>query len=241
MFHRLNPEYEEETPVSLEDFKTLLKINDYAPYWIDRFVKIIYALPTRVDIRRMLYDGIITDEQAYKYYRKMGYNEEDARNLVRLAKTYYAEEDRNLTRSLIEKAYIEGELNREEAIERLQDLGYSKDDAELIITLKEIDEREKIVKQQIDMLKDLYIQGNISEDELVKELNSLNLKDSYINRIVFEANIEKQRKQRYPSKEDLKLMLKRGIISKDKAKEIMQKLNYPDWLIQAYFKLWGIK
>jgi len=63
--------------IERKDIETLLKIADYAPYWIDKIIGISYSPITRVDLRRLYHAGVIDEERLYKGYKDLGYNEED--------------------------------------------------------------------------------------------------------------------------------------------------------------------
>lgn len=65
----------------------LLKALDYPKPWRDRLRNIAYAVPGRVDLRRMLEHGVIDRAQVKAGYQRLGYNQADAETL-----TVFAEE-----------------------------------------------------------------------------------------------------------------------------------------------------
>jgi len=250
MLHRLRPELvdfkandyrkmgldPEKLKFTLDDLKLLLKAQDVMPFWRDKLVAISYHLPTRVDVRRMLRDGIIDDETAHKYYMMMGYTSEDAWNLVKLAKTMYKEENKELTRSLIMKAYILKEIDREQAKKMLKDIGYSEEDAEFMLKLQDIENAQEELDMHIDALVRQYVYNIISEDELDKKLDQLGLKASRKHYIIELARLEKQRRVRLPSVSTIRRWYLKGYINLNGVKKYLKGLGYDDFTIKNYIK-----
>ena len=174
-FHRLNPEFEKETPVTQDDIMDLMKLHDILPYWRPRILKLSYNLPTRVDVRRFVRYGFISSEEAYKIYRQMGYTEEHAKWLVQLALYEKNLEEIDLTKTMIRDAYLSGLMSKDEAKEALMKLGFSEKEADLAISLWLHDAREKYIKKYVKLYQKAYAKGIISQSELSDYLDKLNL------------------------------------------------------------------
>ena len=250
MLHRLRPELvdfkaedykkmgldPEKLKFTLDDLKLLLKAQDVMPFWRDKLTAISYNLPARVDVRRMLRDGIISEEEAHKYYMMMGYTDKDAWNLVKLAKTMYKEDFRDLTRELILKAYRLEDLSREEAKRMLVNIGYRDEDAEFILHVEDIDKKQEELDIKIETAVRKYVYGIIDEMELTKELDELGLTASRRDLIVNTARLEKEQRIRTPSKTDIINWYRAGLISEKEAKSWLKELGYPDKVINLYIK-----
>jgi len=138
------------------------------PYWRDKLIQIAYTPYTRVDVRRMYQVGVLSKDDVYRAYRDLGYDEEKARNMTEFTVKYVEEEPRKLTRTMIEKAYITGEIDRETALALLQEIGYDKENADLILRLKEMDEEEKEIEDKIDTIVANFRNGTITQDEAIR-------------------------------------------------------------------------
>lgn len=243
MFHRLNPKWETETPVDRETFLELLRVQDVMPYWIPRMEKVLFKLPTRVDIRRMLKDGHITEDETHQLYQMLGYDELNADRMTALAKGYYQDTEENpqrkLSLSLILKALDEGEIDSTEAIEFVEGLGYLPEHSELIVRLKEIELADKELETEIDTQVDLFAIGTLNEHDLILALDELNIPSTRKDKLIRTATITKRKKERLPPKEDIKAFLKKGHISTDRAKELLKELGVPDEFIGMYVLLWS--
>lgn len=193
-FHRLHPDYETETPVTEDDIKDLMRLHDVLPYWRDRLLKLSYNLVTRVDARRLYLAGIWDDDKLYVHYRKLGYTPEDAEAMVKWAKLEKAGEPRELTKSEIKKAYLEGEISEDQAREFLKALDYPEEIADILIDLWKRELKEKWIKKYIKLYMKAYVNDMITKDEFLDVLSKLELSSLQIDAIMHEAEIERANK-----------------------------------------------
>lgn len=238
MFHRLAPEFESETPVTQDDFDTLLRAQDVMRFWRPRIRKVLFSLPTRVDVRRMLGAGIITRDEALSFYKKLGYSVENAESLTKLAESIGQQTDKNLSRTLIMKAFKFGEIDRDVTLNLLTRLGFSNNDAQLIIKLDEIQESEKIFEDQIDVLVDGFIKGVIDETTFTSGLDGLNLNAIRRSLVVADAVIKKTKKTVIPPKGDIKAFFITKIIEKPEAELLLSQNGVRAIDVPRYIQLW---
>jgi len=128
------------------DLEGLLIALDIPPKWIPRLLDVSYSPITRVDLRRLYQKGFIDEDRLERGYRDIGYNAENARALTDWTKEAYPrggegppEDLRALTLSVIKQAYVRRIIERGEALDRLLDLEYSEEDAELTISIWDFD------------------------------------------------------------------------------------------------------
>ena len=138
MFHR--------DVIDQPELELLLRALDVMPYWRDRLIDISYRVISRVDVRRMYAEGVFDRGQVLRVYLDLGYRPEDAEDLTTFVERRYppkgSETDaklRDLTAGSIKQAYARRLIDREDALERLQDLDYSEDDAELTLSIWDFD------------------------------------------------------------------------------------------------------
>jgi hypothetical protein len=166
--------------ISEDELKMLLRALDVMPFWREKLIKLSYAPYTRVDVRRMYQLGVLSKDDVMRTYRDLGYDEEHARNLTEFTVRYYASETedelediRKLTREVYTQAYQRGIITRNEALVRIVDLGYAKDDAELLLKLADAqrgigataDDPGSLASRFVSISLSAYQRGVIGKDE----------------------------------------------------------------------------
>lgn len=199
--------------ISYDELDELLKSLDYMPFWRDKLIQLNYRPYTRVDVRRMYALGILTRSEVKKAYMDIGYNEEKAENLTEFTIKYeqgdgstVIEGAKNITRSLIEKAYRQGVYNRLQASEELRNLGFDSRDVKLILDLVDLDNS---IEYKTDLLKRLkkdtvrtilsgYEKGTYGRENTIRELVEQGYNADDAERIITELDNEREiRKQQY--------------------------------------------
>ncbi len=248
MLHRLNPEVlevrgkaYEEMGLELEQLKTdletvefYLKQADYDKRWRQRLMAISYSPLTRVDLRRIYELGLIDDNELLARLMEIGYTKADALKLMEFYKTLKVSEEKDLTRSQILKLWTIGEITEEECKEMLQQLGYDDVEAEFLITLEKYKLAEKELNDMISVYVYQYEEGLISEDELVTKLDELGIRASRRDKIVADAQRKRKRKIRLPSKEDIVNWYNQELITEEKARELLTRINIPEEFHDLY-------
>lgn len=156
--------------ISEEDLRLLLRALDVMPWWRDHLIQLSYRPLTRVDVRRMYRLGVLNREQVYESYLDLGYSPENAERMTEFTTRYEAPREdvgdtdvRKLTRGIIQTAFRRGVISKDEAIQRMVDVGYIEEDARLIIEVQEYelgvelapDRRRRILER----LQKLLIKG----------------------------------------------------------------------------------
>ena len=232
----LNPE---ELETDLNTLKELLKISDYPKYWRDRLAAISYSPLTRVDLRRIYKLGLIDDDELKARLMEVGYSGKDAELLLNFYKQLKTGKERDLTKSEVLKLYYHKLISKDDAIEHLETLGYSKEESEFLIQLQDYKLYTKRVRTVLKLLKEQYADGVLSEQELYDELSRLNLPAEKIALEMEHAQDLKKRKQKIPSKKDLIMMFQNKIISEGEFREYMQRIGYSEFWVDKYIQLIG--
>jgi len=240
--HRTGVKWWKGTKFTEEDYDKILQYADYVPGVIPFFRSTLYNPFTRVDVRRMHKLGVLSDEDLVDAYKELGYDDFKAQKLAEFTIKYNADEEpseeRVLTRSLIERAYDLGLLNRSEAKQALQDIGYPEDKAEFIVSVIDMD---KTMDQADDLIK-VYINqfryGIIAEGGLVTKLQELGLSDDMVEHYVRLAKELRERAEKIPSKSDIKNLYKYGYISRDEAKGALMYMGYSAYWAEKLIQYW---
>lgn len=241
MFHRLQ-DREDDVKTDRETISELLKINDVPKYWRDRLLEISYNLPTRVDIRRFYAEGILKDRtEVLKVYKQLGYDPQTAEWLTQLAEKDREVDTKQLTRSLVEEAYNASQINKEQAVKYLQDLGYSKVDADFIISVDEAKLNDKKVNASIKAYQNLFLKGKISLTGLEQQLSSMQLSPERIKAIIEDTEVKFLDGTKELTKEDTQLLLKSKLIDNIAATRNLLALGYRVEDAENLVKAWTMK
>lgn len=162
------------------DIETYLGLTDWLPYFRDKLLDITYNVLTRVDVRRLYKQGILTDTELHKQHLKMGYTEEDASRLDAYVRQTNLPEDETeytalekRTRSAVEKGYSTGRIDRTEALQMLKQLGVSDALAnqslallDFELSINNVEPTQKSLQQNaINVIRAAYKKGNISRQD----------------------------------------------------------------------------
>lgn len=188
------------------ELKMLMRALDIMPFWREKLIQMSYHPLTRVDIRRMYSIGVIDENQVYRCYRDLGYDDEKARWLTEFTKREYSPEEetsidqyRKLTKGILDKAYRKHLITRDEYTQRLQDIGYSPADSEYLADLEDAlmliaDEDEVLapIRKRIKgMVADAYTRGVLTQTEARQMLSDLGLPEIEIEFLLLEADTER--------------------------------------------------
>jgi len=248
MLHRLNPKvlevrgeaYKsmdldvEKLKTDLETVKFYLKQADYDKRWRERLVAISYSPLTRVDLRRIYALGLIDDKELKARIMELGYTEKDAELIMEFYKTYRQEEAREWTKTEIKYLLYYGLVNDTEARVLLEKLGYSEEDAKMLIDLWKAKIAEKDMRETQQFIRDAYALGEITREQAEAELRACGLSEEVIRVILDKEDKRRLSSQKLPSASTVVKWLKNGIITEDKAREILRKINVAEEYIDYY-------
>jgi len=225
--------------ITRDELKTLLRALDVMPYWRDKLIDISYLPYTRVDIRRMYEMGLVDEAQVKKNYMMLGYDEEHAENLTKFTVLQALESQKDLSLSMIKKAYFNGVIARDQALEHIKKLGYDDANAELILTLAEIEEKDKELEDKAEAIIAQFKAGVIDEVTALTQLDALGVTAKYRDKLIAKAKTEKAKGKTLPSKSDLEKWFMAEIIDEAKLREYLLKLGFTPQDIDFYVKaLW---
>ena len=248
MLHRLNPDvlairgeaYKEmgldveKLKTDLETVKFYLKQADYDLRWRQRLIAISYNPLTRVDLRRIYQLGLISDEELVARLMEVGYTKADALKLLEFYKSLKVEKEKDLTMSQILKLFRIGEITEEECKKMLMSLGYDEAEAEFLIAIEKHKMEEEEIEDLIDVYVNQFAEGEIDEKTLTQKLDELGLRASRRDKIIQRAVRKRERQIRMPSKEDIIKWYNAGLITEQKARELLTKINIPEEFHDLY-------
>jgi hypothetical protein len=227
-----------------EEVDNYLKVADYSPAWRSKLAAISYYPLTRVDIRRMYAAKVIDLDQVKRAYLDLGYDEEKAQWLTDFTKKEYDQErdqakqpQKDLSRSQIEGAYQRRMIDRPTAKAWLVKLGYDESESDLMLNVVDFDLYVKERDARVDLLTKRYAAGDLSENDLVKELAALGMVYYEIDDVVAKAKYKALAAPKLPSVSELRTMLKKKLISITEFIETLERLGYARKWAEYYARL----
>lgn len=192
--------------ISDTELDIFFKLTDILPFFRDKLKLLSHNLVTRVDIRRMYHVGVYSQAQVFDAYKRSGYSDKDAADLTtftvendRLSELPKATRLRNLTESLVVKAFKKQVISKQDAINRLMLVGYTTSDASLILDLetqtatldKLPDKTEYYHDKARKRVLDDYAKGVFSRDEALQYLIEIGVPQTEAAQELYYAEIER--------------------------------------------------
>jgi hypothetical protein len=235
--------------ISYDELKTLLRALDVMPFWRDKLIQIAYSVPTRVDVRRMYALGVI-DREVKKYYQWMGYTPEDAERLTKFTEKTggrtMLRRERELTKSEITRLYRLGQIGRDDAMEMLQDLGYTPDAADYILDLAEYQAGDEPKQLNTSHILQSYRYGLIARDEAKAELLDIGWTDKAAERLLQLEDVKlKAKRFERPRERDLTptqviKAYQKELISAEELIDYLLFLGYDEWEIKVLLGIYEV-
>jgi len=214
--------------ISREELELLMRMQDISPFWRDKLIKLSYAPYTRVDVRRMYREGVISEKEVFETYLDLGYDEEHARNLTEWTIREATSDERKLIEKIVNEMIEQYSISEEEAIKTLVDAGYREEVAELKVQVMVLKRHNDWLNKVKNRIKKLYLIGIYDEDKAATELNKLNVPAREVSALLYLWELEKETSVKRLSEHDLEEAYKYNIISYDKFIEELRHLGYTE-------------
>ena len=236
--------------IDSETLDKLMVALDIMPWWRTRLKHMSYNPLTRVDVRRMHKLGILSEDDVYKAYQDLGYDETNARRMTDFTLAYNADPDekdqnfndrenarvRELTKSDILRALKENQVSDTEAREYLQGLGYSPENSDILVSRVEYEKEADLAREYTRLIHEGYLKEVYSRSDVINMLSGLNFPADHIDHLVTMWDIEQELKASIPTKAELKRFLQKGIISSDQYRTELLKRKYTPEAVSWYIQ-----
>jgi len=223
--------------VSYDELWQHFKVVEIPPYWRDKLIQLAYEPYTRVDVRRMHALGVLSDEELVRAYMDLGYDEEKATKLAIFTIRYNQGSKKELTKDQILQGYKRKLLDRNETVDLLTSIDYTRDEAEFLVILEDQKEQLEIQDEIIENIKDRYVNNLITREQALSSLSKMGLAGQRINVLLDRWEIQRYKDRKLPSKNDLEKLLNYGIINPDIYRREMSKLGYSWEQTEWYLRL----
>ena len=190
-----------------------------------------FNLLTRVDIRRIYENGLMSTKEVFDYYKTLGFSVNDAILMTQLAKQVRFIETKDLRKLYIEQ-YENGFLTKSAIIGLLKSTGLDSDEIGMYLSYSDMEKEIEFkteLKKQIELR---FYEGIIDYDELIVQLRDLGVSNQELKRIESNAVLFNYRKPKLPTMAELKRYLKKNIIAIDKFVYYALRLGYSIQIIE---------
>jgi len=223
--------------IETSDLALLLKAQDVMPFWREKLIKMAYKPVSRVDVRRMYKEGVFDVKEVLQAYLNIGYDDDNAAALTEFTVKQTLSSMAKFSSTDIVKAFTNRIIDKGEASSLLRMLGTRSEDASYIISTAEYKREWDLVESRIAAIRNLYKRGEHNENQARSELLKLDLRTDQVEVLMetwwFEA------KEITPptwSKAETIKYLKAGLITDDRAREELRRMEYDQEHIDIYIK-----
>ena len=219
------------------ELNMLLRAQDVMPFWRDKLIQIAYRRLTRVDIRRMYKEGVLSESDVLESYLEHGYNAENAKRMTEFTIKQTLATLSKFTSGDIIKAFASRMISRGDAIGLLGDIGIRTEDANYIVSTAEYKRQWAFTDDQIAGIRNLYKKRVYDENQASDKLARLNLPAEQITVLMQQWHYEKieELDATWTTAQTLKF-LKRKLISPDRARQELNLNGYTDERINVLIR-----
>lgn len=222
--------------LTYDDIYEWFRLVEVPPYWRDKYIDIMHAPYTRVDVRRMYQAGVLDRPAVKTAYMELGYDEDKAEHMTQFTVAWSEPQAKTLTRTMIERAYKFGEISRDEALERLGIIGYDIENADLILSLLELQELLDERDDLIDAIVANFRNGVITQERAIEQLDMLALKATTREKIIAKSLTAKQRERKLPAKADVIDWYRLEMIDETQFRDYLDRLGHLPEDIDRYLQ-----
>jgi hypothetical protein len=181
----------------------------------------------------------ITPEEALDQLKALGLPEERAAALVQKEVVKLENEEREKWADVLSDLYIRGVMDETHFQDSLGKLNLSAQAMERIKTLAEL---ERMKRSEFPSLSDIrrWLMKNLIDISQAKEImKRMNYPEELINLYIADwTSPVEEPEPKLPSKEDIRLFVRKGIIDEETARALLRMLRYPEPVIDWYLRDW---
>lgn len=214
--------------------KDALKQQDVLPFWQDKLIDVAFHPLTRTDLNRAYEHGWINDDDYVNGMYELGYNDNDAQTLLK-----FVQHERKLVIRTADfvRAYAQGYISSEQALDRATDEGFSGDAIDAVGDELKIQRQFADQHRVVDAVAAQYKSCRISYEEAQQEMADEEIPEEVINYQLNIATLHTSCGTRREMQATLANLVKAGEMGQEGYFDRMQRLKYEDAAIENYWAL----
>ncbi|MCJ7828827.1 MAG: hypothetical protein MUP81_03685 [Dehalococcoidia bacterium] len=223
--------------INREELSLLLRALDIMPFWRDRLIQMSYEPLTRVDVRRMYAEGVISEGEVLQCYLDIGYDDKNARRLTEFTIKQTLTSQSKFTSADVVTAYTKYMIDAGEARSLLSELGVKSENISFIMKTADYQREWALTDAKIDAIKNLYKKGTYDDNKARSELLRLGIATAQVDVLLEQWYIiEKDKAARTWTTADTLKFAKAGLISRQRAIGELRIIGYDEEHISIYLQ-----
>ena len=219
------------------DLGLLMKAQDIMPFWRDKMIEIAYRPLTRVDVRRMYKEGVLSEVDVFDAYKDGGYSDKNAEAMTEFTIAYVLAQQSKFTSNDIIKAYTDRMIDISEARSLLGDVGVQSGDISYILDTADYKREWAITNNKTSAIRNLYKKGEYSDTIARSELLRLNLPSDHVETLMETWWFEKKAAGvKTWTKAETMGFMESGLITADRGRQELISMGYDDEHADTYIK-----
>lgn len=210
----------------ITSFHQAFKESQYRNKWEAGFRALSVYLPPPRTITALLREGVITDEQAATLFQDAGLSAELAAAYVTSAHHQKTAAAKTLGVSTIEQLYEDRYITRDQASTFLQGAGYSADDANYMLEVRDLSVHERALRSVVTKLQTLYVSRKIDAAAVSADLTTLGFQAAQVTDLTSLWDIERTANVRELTASQVEQALHWGVIDQATAQARLEAMGY---------------
>lgn len=211
---------------AVTSFHQAFKESQYRNKWEAGFRALSEYLPPPRTVTALLREGVITDDQASTLFQDAGLSAELAAAYVASAHTQKTATAKTLGVSTIEQLYEDRYLTRDQARTYLTGEGYSSDDADYMLEVRDLSVHEKALRGVVTKLQTLYVGRKIDAAAVTTDLTTLGFQAAQITDLLSLWDIERNANVRELTAAQIELAFHWQVIDQQAAQARLEAMGY---------------
>jgi hypothetical protein len=195
----------------------------------------------RADLTRAYLDGLMQKTELGAGLLELGYAADEVTLILAMIDaeqgTRKQAGNKDLAKSELETAYSKGIIDAGRFRQALADLGYDVAEIDFITTLADWKLADKRQTEEIEVIRQMYLNRYITRDQVIIKLGQSNLPDTQVQRMLYIWDIDYQKRLAVPTGAQLTSFAKAGILSVDRYALELSNLGYApehvEWFVAA--------
>lgn len=158
--------------------------------WIPALESLLTVIPPVSTVTSLQRTGVITSDQALKYYAELGVDQYTAAEYVQQASTDKTTVHKQVAEGDVVTLYQGGGIDAPTAISMLEALGYEQTEAQMVLSVYDFHRAVDNINAAINKVKSYYIARKISATTLVNDLNTLGVPPDQQEQLKAEWDLE---------------------------------------------------
>lgn len=218
------------TVVTVADVKRAMEVNDLMPGWVDPSLEVSYAPITRTDAIRAYMIGAFTSERLYHAFRDNGYNDEDAKTLLRVFEQDKARRISNQTGTWtirkVVRYYKAGGITRAQAAAFLYPLQPDSVAIEAVLAAADAELDADTRQARIKGLRRGYFVGEYSEKEVITSLAEWGVDRRQVDRLLVMWTVTRDTRFKELTVTQITDLAKKGLLTAVEMHRRLMNLGY---------------